>query len=502
MKKFKALVAVAAAAALAMGTVTASQAAGKNLVLGAVAKPVSLAADQGEYGNRVWFYQAVYDTLLKQKEDGTIIPNVATKWTYNTSKTVLTLELRSGIKFTDGAALDAAAVAKNIVANRDGKGPTANYLASVTSAKASGTNKVVLTLKAADPALVDYLANTAGLLQSPKVIGKASAATAPVGSGPYMLDKAKTRAGSKYVYVANPNYWNKSARKYDNLTINIYEDATAMVNALRSGAIMGGNVSTPSAVPTLKSAGLKVSSSYLDAKGIYLSDREGKKGTCLGNKYVRQAINYVFDRAALVKSIDSGNGKATTQYWPSYMTGFNKSYDTRYNLDIDKAKSLMAKGNCEKGFTMNMPTFTPYFGEAVYSVIRSQLAKINITVKETEESGGTFISNILANKYDAYLMQFERSANPWTLLQFMVAPGATFNTDNYTDDKLTALINKYKTASDSARKTILADINEFMVDEALFVPWYALQSNFVYKNGVVVKSAQAGNIIPFLYNIG
>ncbi len=274
MKKFKAFAALFAAAALAMGTVSATQAAGKTLTIGAIAKPISLAADQAEYGNRVWYYQATYDSLLRQKEDGTIVPGIATKWTYNSAQTVLTLDLRSGIKFTDGSALDAAAVVKNLNANKSSKGPTANYLASMKSAVAKGSNQVVVTLTANDPAFVNYLANTAGLLASPKVIGKATAATTPVGSGPYILDKAKTRSGSKYVYTANPNYWDKANRKYDSLVINVYEDQTAMVNALKSGAVMAGNVADPSSANTLKKAGFKSSSFPISNKlNSRLSDK-------------------------------------------------------------------------------------------------------------------------------------------------------------------------------------------------------------------------------------
>ena len=501
MKKFKAFAALFAAAALAMGTVSATQAAGKTLTIGAIVKPISLAADQAEYGNRVWYYQATYDSLLRQKEDGTIIPGIATKWTYNSAQTVLTLDLRSGIKFTDGSALDAAAVVKNLNANKSSKGPTANYLASMKSAVAKGSHQVVVTLTANDPAFVNYLANTAGLLASPKVIGKATAATTPVGSGPYILDKAKTRSGSKYVYTANPNYWDKANRKYDSLVINVYEDQTAMVNALKSGAVMAGNVADPSSANTLKKAGFKSSASYLDAKGIYFSDRSGKNGSCIKSVYVRQAINMAFDRAAMVQSLESGSGLPTSQYFPTYNKGYDKGLEALYPYNLTKAKSLMAKGGYANGCTITMPTFAPYFGEAVYSIISSQLGKIGITVKEVAEGGATFIDNILAGKYDAYLMQFERSGEPWQMLNFMLTSNATFNTDKYATAEVTKLIADYKKATASKRPAVLAQINSEVTNDAWFNVWYAKQANFVYK-GVTIKAPQTGNIIPFLYNIG
>lgn len=498
MNKFKAIAAVFAAAALAMGTVTASSAAGSTLKLGAIGAPTSgsLAADQGAYGNSVWYYQAVYDTLLRKKEDGTLVPGVASKWSYNAAQTVLTLDLRSGIKFTDGTALDANAVVKNLIANRDKNGPTANYLASVKSAVAKGANKVVITLKASDPALLEYLADTAGLLASPKAIGKASSATTPVGSGPYILDKSKTKAGSTYVYKANPTYWDKANRKYDNLVINIYQDPTAMSNALKSGAVQGGNIQTQF-VNTLKSAGLKMASGYLDAQGIYFSGRT--KG-CIADVNVRRAINSVFDREALLASLNNGYGKVTTQYFPTTNPGYDTALDKKYPYSIAAGKAFMAKSAYPSGCTITMPTLALYFGEAVYTIIKTQLDKIGITVKEVEESFGTFISNLMAPKYDAYLMIFERSSNPWTMINFMISKGATFNNDGFAQPKVTAFIEQYKKAKAADRPEILKELNFELVDQAWFAPWYAIQSNFAHK-GITVKSAQAGNVIPFLYNI-
>jgi peptide/nickel transport system substrate-binding protein len=216
--------------------------------------------------------------------------------------------------------------------------------------------------------------------------------------------------------------------------------------------------------------------------------------------YVRQAINMAFDRAALLQSLESGAGLATAQYFPTYNKGYDKSLDALYPYNLTKAKALMAQGGYANGCTITMPTVAGYFGEAAYSIINSQLGKIGITVKEVAE-GGTFISNILGNKYDAYLMQFERSGEPWQMLNFMITSNATFNTDGYENAVVTKLIGDYKKATAAKRPAILTQINQQVQNDAWFAIWYGKQANFVYK-GVTIKAAQTGNIIPFLYNIG
>lgn len=500
MKKFKAFAAVLASMALVLGSVSAGQAAGQTLTLGATQKPVNLAADQGEYGQFVWYYQSVYDTVLRQSEDGKIIPGIATSWKYNAKQTVLTLNIRSGVRFSDGTALNAAAVARNLTANKSNGGPNSAQLNSMESAKAKGASQVVVTLTDTDPAFLNYLANAAGLLASPKTIGKASAASSPIGSGPYILNKAKTRAGAKYVYSANPTYWDRANRAYDNLVINVYADQTAMVNALRSGAIQGGQVADNAAANSLIKAANKSSSSYLDAFGIYFSDKAGKNKSCIAKKEVRQAINLAFDRKQLVKTIGGGEGIATAQYFPTYNAGYDKELDKLYPLNLTKAKALMTTAGFANGCEISMPTATGFFGEAVYAVIKSQLGKIGVTVKEVPE-GNTFFANILGGKYDAFLMQFDRASEPWQLLNAHITPTAQWNIGGYETPKVNKLIANYKKATADKRPAILKAINKEVTNDAWFAVWYAKKSNFVYK-GITIDAPQAGSNFPYLYNIG
>ena len=53
-------------------------------------------ANESPYG------QAVYDTLLQASPSGTIQPDLATAWSYNADKTVLTLTLRTGVPVAAG----------------------------------------------------------------------------------------------------------------------------------------------------------------------------------------------------------------------------------------------------------------------------------------------------------------------------------------------------------------------------------------------------------------
>src|ERR1700712_1495453 len=152
-------VAIATVAVLAFAGCSASasdsgDSAGKTLTLGEISTVSTFAAAQSNWANESPYMQAVYDTILTADTTGAIQPGLATAWKNNADNTVLTLTIRSDVKFTDGTALDASAVAQNLVRFRDGAGPNASYLANMADAVATDPTTVTMTLKAPDPAML------------------------------------------------------------------------------------------------------------------------------------------------------------------------------------------------------------------------------------------------------------------------------------------------------------------------------------------------------------
>jgi len=134
MFKWKQVVAVAVVAAAAL---TGCSAAGGNssdssakgtLTLGLITPPASFSAQNANWANQAPYMQAVYDSLLQADPSGKIGPDLATKWSYNSDNTVLTLTLRTDVKFTDGTKFDAGVAAQNIIRFRDGTSPNASFL--------------------------------------------------------------------------------------------------------------------------------------------------------------------------------------------------------------------------------------------------------------------------------------------------------------------------------------------------------------------------------------
>lgn len=442
--------------------------------------------------------QAVYDGLLKAAPDGTIKPSLATKWSYNSDKTVLTLSLRKDVKFSDGTSFDAEAAAKNLLRFRDGTAAAKSTLSAVKDAKAVDSSTLKITLSQSDPALLTYLTQNAGLQESPKAFTSKDIKTTPVGSGPYTINTSKTVGGSSYVFDKNPHYWNPSAAHYDQIVVKVYSDPTALLNAIQGGQVNASSTSNNNDIAQIKSAGFTVNPVELNWNGLILFDRAGTMNKALGDVRVRQAINYAFDRKMLLKALGQGFGTPTTQVFPTRSAAYDKSLDAQYPYSPAKAKQLLAEAGYAGGLTIDMPS-TSLLGTNVFTLAQQQLAQVGITVKYTD-AGNNFISDILVPKYAATYMMLQSDPSDWQLINFQISQSATFNPFHYDDPKADALIAKVHNGSASEAAAAAKDLNTYIVQQAWFAPWYRMQLSYVTDAHTKV-TVQSGYAYPYLWNI-
>ena len=151
------------------------------LTLGVILVPPTLAAAAAGWANESPFHQAVYDTLLHATPDAKPVPWLATSWSYNADKTVLTMKLRDGREVHRRHAVRRRRAAQNLIRFANGMpSPAANksYLAECQGRQGGGSRH------AADHAegsrtrrLLEYLTQNAGLEESPKAFTRRTTKT-------------------------------------------------------------------------------------------------------------------------------------------------------------------------------------------------------------------------------------------------------------------------------------------------------------------------------------
>ncbi|HEY3544832.1 MAG TPA: ABC transporter substrate-binding protein [Propionicimonas sp.] len=496
-----AVAAVLATAACSGGKGTPNESAtggsSASIVLGETDIPASFDVLGYASGTKTQYFTAVYDTLLRQDGKGTIVPGLATEWSYDDTRTVLTLTLNEGVTFTDGTAFDASAVVANIEHFRGSSTPDLSNAAYVSKAEAVDPTHVAITLTQPDPMMLNWLTQPLGYMSSPTSWDKPDVATNPVGTGPYVLDTADTVVGSTYVFTKNPDYWDTSLKVFDKLTMNYYADQSALLNALQGGQVDAASFNNFSSLSQVESAGYTVNKSRLDWQGLLLLDRDGATDPALADVKVRQAVNYAIDKAGILKAILLDHGTVTSQIFGPSTAGYVKDLDNAYPFDPDKARQLLKDAGYANGLTLTMPSASA-IDSSLLTQIQQQLADVGITVSYTDV-GTNFISDLMGAKYGASWMQLATSSD-WQTATFAITPDALFNPFKTQRPEVDALLKTIQTGADDASAAAAKELNKYIVDEAWFAPFYFVDNIYVSKPSVDVTMA-ADMVVPYTYLI-
>lgn len=503
--KFRPLVAAAAilAAALALSACSGSagkpsssgSASGGTLTLGALSNITSFDPAQAHLGHQMPIYQAAYDTLILRKPDGTLAPMLATKWAYNADNTVLTVNLRTDVTFSDGTKFDAEAAKANLDHFKSANGPDANQAKSIASVDVAGADSIKITLAAADPAMTYYLSQAAGFMGSPKALGSDGIKTDPVGSGPYVLDKAGSVNGSQFTFTKNPKYWNKDLQKYDKVTFKILPDVTARVNALVSGQV-DATLLDPQTMAQAEKAGLKKTSYPVDWQGLLLFDRNGAMAPELADVRVRQAINYALDRKTMLAQLMKGEGEVTAQVFGKTTDAYIPALDNSYSYDPAKAKALLAAAGHANGFSLTLPL--PPGAESIIAMVKQQLGEVGITVNAVSVPQTSYVSDIIAAKYPAAWFSIFQG-EPWVAIRQMMTPDSAYNPFKTTSPELAADIAAVQNGGDKSGE-LAKKVNQYVVDNAWFAPFYRVNQLYFSNSKKVTVVPQIQQAVPNLYN--
>lgn len=473
----------------------------QRLVLGSTVTPQSFDPAGVGDANYVPYAQVAYDSLILRTPEGEFEPMLATDWQFSDDNLVLTLTLRDDVTFSDGTAFDAEAVKANLEHFHAGGGPLAGQLGTFDSAVVVDPTHVEIRLSSPIPDLVYNLSDAAGRMASPAALDSADLQTVPVGSGPYVMDTARTVQGSDYVFTARDGYWNPDLQKFDEVEFKIFADEVALLNALKSGQVMAGNLSSQDNITEAKNAGIAILNPeyHISWAGLIMFDRTGAIVPELADVRVRQAIAHAIDTEAILDAVFLGNGTLTSQIFNEASTAYDPGLDDDLAYDPELAKSLMADAGVS-GFDLVLPTVTGFMTPALTEAIKTQLGEIGITVTYETVEFSNFISELLAGKYAISYMFLGAVPTDWFVVQSYLTPTSAWNPLKATDPELQALIDSIPGGTDAEREEAYAEINAFVVENAWFDPWLWVEENYAVASGDIDVTLQTGQNIPSIYN--
>ncbi|SFR54242.1 peptide/nickel transport system substrate-binding protein [Microbacterium azadirachtae] len=294
----------------------------------------------------------VCESLLRLNPDYSLSPGLAKSFA-NPDPLTWVYELRDGVTFHDGTPLtaaDAVASMQRIMDPQVGSSWFSVYQ-NVESITQTGPMEVTVKTKIPDSQFNQGMGGSAGVIESAATLAAKGKdygnSTAGVNcTGPFALKAWKS--GESLTLERYDGYWDKELRaKSKEMTFSIIPDATARVNAMKSGSVDGSWQIPMESAAQLQASG---KGDVLYAPSSATSDLvvSNMKGV-LGDKRVRQALMMALDRPGILKGASQGVGEisdvlTTKLVWGTASEAAKKTaFDdiTRYKQDVAKAKKLV-----------------------------------------------------------------------------------------------------------------------------------------------------------------
>jgi peptide/nickel transport system substrate-binding protein len=459
--------------------------------------PISLNPALGGSGGSALFTALPYDSLIYQTGDGKLIPDLATKWVLSEGNTKLTLTIRKGVTFTDGATLDAAAVKASLDYFQTAGGGDARYAGPVSSIEAPSSDTVVISYKSAYPDAPYYLSQywSVGQIIGPKGLADPkSLLTSSDGTGQYTYSASDSVTGSSYSYLRNKKYFNPDAQQFDKIVVKVIGDPSAVSSALSTGQVDFGSAS-PNTAASIKSAGLKLVTAPFFTWGLTSADTQGTLVPALKSPEVRQAMAMAIDRDAVASALGSDFNQANGQMGAKGTDGNIKGYGFTY--DVAKAKSLLAQGGYPDGFELTVLTENILDSQTTISqAIAGDLGKIGIKVNlVVKNSVPDFIQAALSKQYPALIWPVVGTTSAQVVTNF-TQPGVT-NPFGNVNDTLNSLYSQAETSSGAAAQTAAYEkLTKAANDAAWFAPVVSTDNIFAVGKHITNVTASALNPNP------
>jgi peptide/nickel transport system substrate-binding protein len=380
----------------------------------------------------------LYDPIKKTYDPWLATGDLNSGWQGDT----YVINVRSGVKWSDGTALTGADVAYSInLAMKNAADPYSTNVATVASATASG-NTVTVKFKGTPgyTEFTDYLWRAPVLPEAvwsklPASQIATYANTHPVGTGPMTLD---TYNAQEVAYQTQPNWWATSALglnfKFKYLVDVVNGSNDQELGQLTAGAIDWSNNFLPGINQLMGAVGgnsgytLKTfysSTPYmLSANTVWLEPNDSVAP--MSNVNFRKAMAYALNPAAIAQTVYGGIAASAnpTGLLPGLSSFVNQgvvSADApRYNTA--KAKQyLAASGYHGQAITLQVPEGWSDWMDAT-TVIKDELQAVGINVSVIYPQANTRTANVDDGNYD---LQLDNNAGadstPWSYYQRVYA---------------------------------------------------------------------------------
>ena len=425
------------------------------------------------------------ETICNERTSGEILPGLAESWEVDVEKGEILMNIRQGVTFHDGSALNAEVVAWYFKLARE-----SGFLnPGIKDVVAISDYQVIVQLNGYLNNALNILASHAFSLCSMENFeknGEAYAGENPVGTGPFKFSNKK--AGISITYDRYDNYWQEGKPYLDSIeyvfiTDIMTQNAAMMTKTSDAADVIGltsaEQIATLREDPDLDVLLLPIGPTILMPSGINPDSPWAKRE-------VRQALSWAIDREGLCDARGFGIFTPATQFVGEGYLGRLPDDEARDYLGYDpvKAKELLAAAGYPNGFTTELIGTTSMDRDATVA-LQSMMENVGITTNISFPEAGA-VTNLTQAGWEGIVTGMARSqASITTLFRRFIDPGFTYNvsifrpdTDEFRD--LYALSRSTPNMED----LIMRDLSRVIMDDMIVIPVYDTFESYVVRKGI------------------
>jgi len=259
------------------------------------------------FNNLVMYKQDVARTSLQS-----IVPDLATGWSWNEEGTELTFPLRQGVKWHDGkpfTAQDVKCTWDMLTGKANEKlriNPRKSWYTNLEEVTTKGDYQVTFRLKRPQPSLIALLASGWSPIY-PCHVSPRDMRSHPIGTGPFKFVEFKPNESIKL--TRNLDYWKKDRPYLDGIDYTIIREISTRNLAFFAGKF---DVTSPYGVtiPTLKDFASQAPAANCEVTATNVNRTMIVNSTAppFDNRDLRRAMALSLDRKAFIDIITEGQG--------------------------------------------------------------------------------------------------------------------------------------------------------------------------------------------------
>ncbi len=434
----------------------------------------------------------IYDMLVRTTQTGKLVPGVAASWT-SPDPSTFTMKLQPNVKFQDGTAYNAQAVATAI--KRDQTDPTSTLKSATADIASVDTpDATTVTLHLSKPVagnMPGIFAGLAGLIPSPAEVQKEGAsygATTAVGAGPYKVSNFVSN--SSLSLTKWQGYWDPKSQQFAGVN---FIDMGATTDTLRPAEIQQGTLD----VSAIKDSEVnlvqgKAGVSYKASPSEQYAEIFVNFGVApFNNVLVRQALEYAVNRQALVTALTGGLDKVAWQPIPPQDPGYDPALDNLYPYNPAKAKALLAQAGFPNGLKISVGEIAFDYYQRLSEAVQQMLNAAGFQVTLVPFAATAVTQTLYQQKkFDIAVTAFLASTpGPGPILSTPFAQDGAYNISNTATPGFDELLAQAAATTDQAAQAKLyQQASKIAVDQALNIPLY-------YNSGVAIYSPKIQNVV-------